>query len=57
MIIWTKKITAYQEALEQQDTADNQEGKKSLIEDEQLEEKLKLLQEKTGTEKEVAETA
>ncbi|MEE9338689.1 MAG: IS1182 family transposase, partial [Methylococcaceae bacterium] len=46
-----KKITAYQEALEQQDTADNQKGKDSLVEDEQLEEKLKLLQEKQAQKK------
>ena len=46
-----EKITAYQEALEQQDAADNKEGKGSLVEDEQLEEKLKLLQEKQARKK------
>jgi transposase len=46
-----KKITAYQEALEQQDTADNKKGKSSLVEDEQLEQKLKLLQEKQAQKK------
>ena len=31
-----EKITAYQEALEQQDATDNKEGKGSLVEDEQI---------------------
>lgn len=40
------KITAYQKALAQQDAADDKAGKGSLIEDDQLAEKLQLLQEK-----------
>jgi transposase len=40
------KIAAYQEALLLQDLADDQAGKGSLSEDDQLEEKLKLLKEK-----------
>jgi len=46
-----KKITKYQESLEQQDSADNKAGKERLIEDAQLEEKLKLLQEKQAQKK------
>jgi len=41
-----KNISVYQEAIDQQDAADNKAGKESLVEDEQLEEKLLLLQEK-----------
>lgn len=39
-----KKIERYQSALEQQDKADDKAGKGSLIEDDQLEEKIKQLQ-------------
>jgi len=39
-----RKIAAYQQALNQQDTADDQLGLSSLIEDEGLKEKIKLLQ-------------
>ena len=39
-----EKIDKYQKALEQQDKADDEAGKGSLIEDDQLEEKIKQLQ-------------
>ena len=45
------KITAYQEALAQQDKADDQAGKGSLDEDEQLSAKLKRLQAKQAEKK------
>ena len=41
-----KKISDYQEALEQQDAADNKADKGDVAEDEQLSEKLKVLQER-----------
>lgn len=41
-----KKIAIYQQALSQQDAADDQLGVASLMEDDRLEEKIKLLQKK-----------
>jgi transposase len=46
-----KKISDYQQALADQDTADDQAGKGSLVEDEHLAAKLKRLQEKQAEKK------
>jgi hypothetical protein len=46
-----KKINDYQQALAEQDVADDKAGKGSLIEDEQLADKLKCLQEKQAEKK------
>jgi hypothetical protein len=46
-----KKINDYQQALAEQDAADDKAGKGSLIEDEQLADKLKRLQEKQAEKK------
>ncbi len=46
-----KKITAYQDALEQQDTLDDKADKRSLAEDEQLNKKLLILKEKQAQKK------
>jgi transposase len=46
-----KKINDYQQALAEQDAADDKAGKGSLLEDEQLADKLKRLQEKQAEKK------
>ena len=46
-----QKITAYQEQLAQKDEADNQAGLGSLVEDQQLGEKIAALKEKQATKK------
>jgi hypothetical protein len=56
LVYLDKKISDYQQALSDQDAADDKEGKGSLVEDGQLAEKIKRLQEKQTQKKVLQQT-